>query len=161
VVKVVDGQLEVVGPSISDNSGLRKYEYLRFRDASGRDVLIKEVFALELVASYLHPDITGRFIFGDRGMMKLIVIQSGDRVVDDCENWRKEKKMGYLAAAILAGLPFAGGLAAALFKNGVIFFMSLLFALPAWLWAFFVIFVPHLKYGIPDQAKVDQALSQG
>lgn len=159
-VLVVDGRLEVVGPSISDNSGLRKYEYLRFRDPSGKDALIKDVMALELVASYLVPDITGRFIFGDRGMVKLIAMKIGDKVVDDCDKWREEKKAGLLAAAIIAGLPFAVGLGAALFKNGIIFFMAVLFALPAWLWAFFVIFVPHLKYAIPAQSRIDQALRQ-
>src|SRR3546814_9767521 len=86
MVKVVEGRLEVVGLSICDATGIRKYEFLRIRQSDGADVLVKDVHAKELVASYILPDLEGRYVFSNQGVDKLVAVQAPDRVINEYDS---------------------------------------------------------------------------
>jgi hypothetical protein len=159
MVNVVDGRLEVVGPSMSDASGIRKYEFLRIRQANGTDVLIKDVHAMHLVASYLFPDLEGRYVFSNQGIDKLIAVKGPDRVINDYDNWKQDFRLGLMVASVMVFGPIIGAIIAVQFEIGWLAIISILAMLPLWWWGA-LLFSGNMKSLPPSRLKVERALQQ-
>lgn len=159
MVNVVEGRLEVVGPSISDASGVRKYEYLRIRQANGADVVIKDVHAMQLVASYVFPDLEGRYVFSNQGVDKLVAVKGPDRVINDYNNWQQSFRLGLIVASVMVFAPILGAFIAVQFEIGWLVIISILAMIP--LWGFgALLFSGNMRSLPPSREKVERALQQ-
>ncbi|MCW0234738.1 MAG: hypothetical protein OJJ21_14155 [Ferrovibrio sp.] len=92
-LKVVKGTLQVTGEYETSKHGRTNWTFWRIEDENGRDVMLKQVSAGELMRSHAFPGTEATFVFTNDPSPTFIGMKYSDgRIAESWDEWNKGRK---------------------------------------------------------------------